>query len=91
MLSRPFHRDPRFLRFPSVGHELYPQKKKPQKRFSKSGNWPGKRLGKPAGLALSLFQDALGARENQGSCLQQEPAVLSRPASFHSSSEILCN
>ena len=23
MLSRPFHRDPRFLRFPSAGHEIY--------------------------------------------------------------------
>jgi hypothetical protein len=47
MLSRPLHRDPHFLRFPSGGHEMCPQEKRNQKNdFSKFGTWPGERLGK---------------------------------------------
>ena len=38
MLSCPFHRDPRFLRFPSGGHEIYPQEKdKPPRTIFRIG------------------------------------------------------
>ena len=36
MLSRPFHRDPRFLRSPTLGHEIYPKKENPKNDFP---NW----------------------------------------------------